>query len=128
MRPPHTPVTDPVLDPDGPLSSGRRVGSALSPKLKGVEDLTLHDLEALRLILRGTSVIDWHRLNFASDESIARFVRTYELDLHSDDDQRFIEHVKRESISFLRRNFAFAIPKPVENATLAELLLMASGR
>jgi uncharacterized protein (TIGR04552 family) len=128
MRPPHTPATDPLLDPDGPLSSGRRAGSALSPKLKGVEDLTLHDLEALRLILRGTSVIDWHRLNFVNDEAIARFVRTYELDLHSEDDQSFLEHVKRESISFLRRNFAFAIPKPVENASLGELLLMASGR
>ncbi len=32
--------------------------------LKRLEEFTLADLEAVRLILRGDSVIDWHRLNF----------------------------------------------------------------
>ena len=41
------------------------------PRLKRLEDLSLHDLEALRLILGGGSVIDWHRLNLI-DEAEAR--------------------------------------------------------
>ena len=32
-------------------------------RLVRLEDMGLADLEALRLILRGDSVIDWHRLN-----------------------------------------------------------------
>ena len=100
----------------------------MQPRLKSIEDLTQHDLEALQLILRGSSVIDWHRLNFTSDDGIRRFVHTYELNLADGADRRYIEHIKTESINFLRRNFAFAIPKPVENASLEELLVMASGK
>ena len=33
-------------------------------RLKTIDDFALHDLEAVRLILRGGSVLDWHRLNF----------------------------------------------------------------
>jgi uncharacterized protein (TIGR04552 family) len=105
----------------------QRDSSAL-PRLKGIDDLTLPDLEALHLILCGTSVIDWHRLNFANEEAIGQFVRTYELNLTDEADRRYIDHVKAEAVSFLRRNFAFAIPKPVENASIEELLMMASGK
>ena len=37
--------------------------------LKRLEEFTLADLEAVRLILRGDSVIDWHRLNFVAGEA-----------------------------------------------------------
>ena len=36
--------------------------------------------------------------------------------------------MRADAVSFLRRNFAFAIPKPVERASLEELLVMASGK
>jgi uncharacterized protein (TIGR04552 family) len=39
-----------------------------------------------------------------------------------------MEHVKKEAISYLRRHFRFAIPKPIERARMDELLLVASGR
>ena len=85
-------------------------------------------MEALRLILSGGSVIDWHRLDFAGTEQVRRFVKNHEIDLDDPLDVAFIEHVKREAITYLRRNFAFAIPKPVEKAPLEELLAMASGK
>jgi uncharacterized protein (TIGR04552 family) len=88
----------------------------------------LHDVEALRLILRGSSVIDWHRLNFAGMAQVQRFVKNHEIDLSDPRDVAYVDHVKREAISYLRRNFAFAIPKPVESAPLEELILMASGK
>src|SRR5690606_42109656 len=34
-----------------------------APRLKRLEDFTLQDIEAIRLILTGTSVIDWYRLD-----------------------------------------------------------------
>ena len=43
--------------------------------------LTLADLEAVRLALRGGSVIDWHRLNFESREDIDEFIAVQEIQL-----------------------------------------------
>ncbi|MBX3128746.1 MAG: TIGR04552 family protein [Polyangiaceae bacterium] len=96
------------------------------PPLKTIHELSLHDVEALRLILRGSSVIDWHRLNFPDERRAVEFVKNHELDL--DRDRAYLDHVKREAILYLRRNFAFAIPKPVERASMLELLMMAAGK
>lgn len=80
------------------------------------------------MILQGGSIIDWHRLNFQTVEQARQFARIHELDPDSPSDRAYIDHIKAEAISYLRRNFAFAIPKPVERASIEELLLMASGK
>lgn len=84
-------------------------------------------MEAVRLILTGGSVVDWHRLNLAGVPHAARFLTNHELCLSEPRDRKFAEHVQKEAVSYLRRHFAFAIPKPVERASIEELLLMASG-
>ena len=38
-----------------------------------------------------------------------------------------MEHVKGEAIAYLRRQFDYPIPRPVERATVPELMLLASG-
>jgi uncharacterized protein (TIGR04552 family) len=43
-------------------------------------DVDLDDLEAVRLLLRGRSVIDWHRLAFADFAEVDRFLRVNEFD------------------------------------------------
>ncbi len=78
------------------------------------------------MILQGSSVIDWHRLNFERAEQIDAFIKNHELDPEAD--RAYIDHVKSEAISYLRRNFAFAIPKPVAEASIEELLWMAAGK
>ena len=94
--------------------------------MRNIDELSLHDVEALRVILRGDSVIDWHRLNLDGRPAAEQFLRNHDLDPVLD--RTYIDHVKSEAISYLRRNFAFAIPKPVERASLEELLLLASGQ
>lgn len=71
-------------------------------------------------------MIDWHRVNLESHEAAEQFIRNHELDPH--EDRAYLDHVKNEAVSYLRRMFAFAIPKPVERASLEELLLLASGK
>jgi uncharacterized protein (TIGR04552 family) len=95
--------------------------------LKNLEDFTLADLEAVRLILRGDSVIDWHRLNFKTPEQISSFVAAQELTSGDPGDDARIAQVKLEAINYLRRHLEYPIPKPVERASVAELLAMASG-
>jgi uncharacterized protein (TIGR04552 family) len=85
-------------------------------------------VESLRLILRGGSVIDWHRLNFKTDHQVRQFLANHELYPDDPRDRAFVDHVKSDAIAYLRRNFAFAIPKPVERASIEDLIMMASGK
>ncbi len=78
--------------------------------------------------MSGGSVIDWHRLNLADMPAARRFLQNHGLNPDEPKDRAFSEHVKHEAISYLRRHFAFAIPKPVEQASVEELLLVASSR
>jgi uncharacterized protein (TIGR04552 family) len=79
-------------------------------RLTPFDEFTLADVESIRLILRGDSVIDWRRLDF-----------------NTEDDRVRMEHVKGEAIAYLRRQFDYPIPRPVERATVPELMLLASG-
>lgn len=96
--------------------------------LKALEDFTLADLEAVRLVLRGDSVVDWHRLNFQDEQEVREFCIAQ--DFHPDEpaDRARMNAIKSEAINFLRRHFEYPIPKPVEQASIEELFLMAGGR
>lgn len=115
-------------DSDAPSVGVRRTPVVPSPRLKTVQEFTLHDVESLRLILRGSSVIDWHRLNFDDQEHVRSFIKNHEFDPDDPLDRAYTENIKSQAIAYLRRNYAFAIPKPIETASLEELLLIASGR
>ena len=93
-----------------------------------LSQLTLAELEGIRLLLRGGSVIDWHRLNFRSREEIDRFLRAQEFELEDPADRARTEALKNSAMSFLRRKFDFPIPKPVAARDIAGLLELASGR
>ncbi len=86
------------------------------------------DLEAVRLILRGDSVIDWHRLNFDDEKPINEFLRAQEFHPDEPADRKRMDAIKEQAIAYLRRHFEFPIPKPIEQATVEELLMVASGR
>ncbi len=103
-------------------------GGSLLPGYKPLDEFTLADLEAVRLLLRGGSVIDWHRLNFESVDDARAFLRAQEIDLEREDDQKRSEVIQAAAIGYLRRNFEFPIPKPVARATLEELIMLASSR
>jgi uncharacterized protein (TIGR04552 family) len=92
------------------------------------DEFTLADLEGVRLILRGDSVIDWRRLDFATDEEVHTFLAAHELRSEDAADRQRMEHIKSEAVAYLRRQFDYPIPRPVERATVPELILLASGR
>jgi uncharacterized protein (TIGR04552 family) len=97
-------------------------------RLKTLQEFTLADLESMRLILRGDSVIDWRRLDFASESEVQEFLFSQELRVDESSDRERMEHVKGEAIAYLRRQFDYPIPRPVERATVPELLTLAAGR
>jgi hypothetical protein len=97
-------------------------------RLKRIDDFTLVDLEAMRLILRGESVIDWHRLNFENEEEARQFLRAQELYPEQPADRKSMEGIKQEAIGYLRRHFEFPVPKPIEQASVEDLLMVACGK
>lgn len=96
--------------------------------LKRLEEFTLMDLESARLILRGDSVIDWHRLHFENEQQVRAFLVTQEFYPDEPADRGRLETIKDEAIAYLRRNFDFPIPKPVASASVEDMLLLASAK
>lgn len=102
--------------------------SSTSDRLRTLDELSLAELEAIRLVLRGGSVIDWHRLNFVEPREVHEFLAAQELDLTQPADYARAEAIKNSAISYLRRNFDFPIPKAVAQKDVADLLMLASGK
>ena len=100
----------------------------LDADYRTLDRFSLLDLEAVRFTLRGGSVIDWHRVNFADRDEAAEFLRAQEMDPEDAQDEQRMEQVKNEAIGYLRRNFDFPVPKPVAQLDMLGLLHLASGR
>ncbi len=81
---------------------------ARGDRLKSLDEFTLADLDALRLILRGSSVIDWRRLEFSTDEQAREFLAAQELDPDDPVDSARMDRVKTEAVAY----FASSIRLP----------------
>jgi uncharacterized protein (TIGR04552 family) len=103
-----------------------------SPRTKEaprISDGTLADLEAMRLLLAGGSVIDWHSLSFSDAAEVDRFLRVNELDPARPDDMDRLEALREEAVEYLTRNFGYRIPDAVAHGMPArELFLLASSK
>jgi len=94
----------------------------------GVDELTLADIEAIRLMLRGESVIDWHRLSYADHAEVDRFLRLNEFNPESDEEMGWLEDVRAEAVDYLARAYAMAIPDEVAaDLPARDLFLVASS-
>ncbi len=96
--------------------------------LTSLNEFRLHEVESVRLILRGDSVIDWYRLNFETAADARKLLQAHEFRPGDRADQARLVALKSEAIAYLRRQFDFPIPSPVANASVEELLLLASGK
>ena len=97
-------------------------------RLKRIDEFTLMELESVRLILRGDSVIDWHRLHLEDVSQARAFLETQEFRPDEPADRARLESIKNEAIAYLRRHFEFPIPSPVARASVEEMLMLASGK
>ncbi len=93
------------------------------------EDFTLGDLTAIRNLLRGGSVIDWHRLYFSDRDEVDRFLRVNELDPNDLHDMRRLGELRAAAVEYLERHLGVEIPDEVANGVPPrDLLLIASQK
>ena len=94
-----------------------------------LQQATLEDLEAVRLLLRGGSIVDWHRLDMRDHDEVDRFLRANEFDPTRERDVARLENLRSEAVDYLVRNFAFRLPDEVaERVPARDLFLIASRR
>ncbi len=92
-------------------------------------ELGLQDVEILRLILRGGSVIDWRRLNFEGRADVDRFLRLSLFDTSDPLDAARLREILRQAVDYLRASFHYRVADRVANPDeIQDLFLMASGR
>jgi uncharacterized protein (TIGR04552 family) len=116
-------VQAPAAPPAPPNTLGERVRKVR------YEDFTLADLTGIRNLLRGGSVIDWHRLYFNDRDEVDRFLRVNELDPSSEDDMRRLGELRELAVEYLERHLGFHIPDEVAHGVpTRDLLLIASQK
>lgn len=110
-------------------SLATQAAPSLRPNVHRLEQATLADVESMRLLLRGSSVIDWHRLSFADVGEVDRFLLLNEFDPTNADDMDRLEELRADAVEYLTRNFSYRIPEDVAHGMPArDLLLLASSR
>lgn len=88
----------------------------------------LRELERIRLILRGGSVIDWRRMHFQTRDEVDRFLRLCQIDTTQPHDEAWARTVLTNAVDYLRRTFDYRVADVVANPEeLHDLFLYASG-
>jgi uncharacterized protein (TIGR04552 family) len=96
--------------------------------IRPVQEMGLKELERIRLILRGGSIVDWRRLHFRTRDEVDRFLRLCCLDLAQPHDEAWARKVLADSVEYLRRTFGYRVADTVARPQeIHDLFLSASG-
>ena len=91
-------------------------------------DLTLGDVERVRLILRGGTVIDWRRLRVSSIDDCNDLLRVNEFNPEDESDAARLSGIHHRAVDYLERNFGFTFAADIANAPrTSDLMLLAAG-
>jgi uncharacterized protein (TIGR04552 family) len=89
--------------------------------------VTLHDVDAVRLLLTGGSVVDWQRLSFRTLEEVDRFLAVHLLDVNTPEDMERIRYVFNEAVSYLEEQLHLHFPKDLRSPVdVRQVFLWAS--
>jgi uncharacterized protein (TIGR04552 family) len=118
------------------MPKGSAVVSALTHQptlpdlpLRPLEEMGLKELERIRLILRGGSVIEWRRLHFTTWDEVDRFLRLLQIDPTRTHDEEWVRYVLGQAVDYLRRTFDYKVADAVASPNMVhDLFLFASGQ
>ena len=95
---------------------------------RSCEEWSLGDLETLRLVLRGGSVIDWRRIHFQNRDEVDRYLRLCLFEPDDPFDRARLQGVLDEAVQYLRTTFRYRVAEEVAHpGEIEDLFLWASG-
>jgi uncharacterized protein (TIGR04552 family) len=90
-------------------------------------EVELDDVEKVRLLLSGGSVIDWQRAIFADLEDVDQFLALHLLDMDDAADRERLRYVYNEAVSYLEEHLHLRFPAELRNpGDVREVFLWAS--
>lgn len=90
-------------------------------------DLSLMEVEAMRLVLSGGSVVDWQRLAFTSPEQVDDFLASQRIDLEIPEDRERVRYVFNEAVSYLEEHLYLRFPRDLRNPDDIRDIFMAAS-
>lgn len=88
----------------------------------------LQDLDVVRLLLRGSSVVDWYRLHFDNRDDIDAFIRVNGLEPSDPADRAHLRELRDRAVRYLTEHLSYRVPPSMQTAEIEELFAWASGR
>jgi uncharacterized protein (TIGR04552 family) len=92
--------------------------------LRAMPPISLHDVEAVRLLLTGESVVDWQRLSFRSLAEVDAFLATHLLDPRDPRDVERLRYVFNEAVSYLEEQLHLKFPAEIRNPPDVRLVFL----
>ena len=90
--------------------------------------LCLHDVEAIRLLLSGGSVVDWQRLQFSNLDQVNNYLAIQCLDMENQAHRDRLRYVFNEAVSYLEEHLKLHFPRELRApADVREVFLWASA-
>src|SRR5664279_1483969 len=118
-----------LVNTEFPLQLGRAGAAVGQSGPEHVAAFSVADLTAIRNLLRGGSVIDWHRLFFTDRQQVDRFLRINEYDPSNPADVARLEDLREQAVEYLERYLGFHVAEDVAVRVPArDLLLVASQK
>ncbi|MCH9685503.1 MAG: TIGR04552 family protein [Deltaproteobacteria bacterium] len=96
---------------------------------RSLSRLSPQDLNEIILLVRGDSVVDWHRLAMRSEEDVRRLLRVNSFDPDEPEDMLRLERLRDQAVEYIGRSLNLRLDPVVGTETPAhELPLLASSR
>lgn len=88
----------------------------------------LQDLDTVRLLLRGSSVVDWYRLHFMVRDDVDAFLRVNELDPEIPEDVERLLGIHARAVRYLEEHLRYRVPDSIAHVDDVRVLFeYASG-
>lgn len=90
-------------------------------------ELTLMDVQSIRLMLSGGSVVDWNRLELYTEADVDRFLTLHHLDMSLPQHQARLRFVFNEAVSYLEEHLKLHFPVEIRSPDdVRQIFLWAS--
>ena len=109
-----------------PTQSAVTIDASMRSLLAG-GPLSLADLDAIRLVLKGNSIIDWNRAHYPDRAAVDHFLRLQLLDTERPEDLRRLRFVHNEAVNYLEEHLGLSFPGDLRQPDdVRDIFVMAS--